>query len=169
MENDKFPKRKQIRLKEYNYSANGAYFVTVCTKDKKHILNTIRVGGGALDAPVVELSQIGKSVENNIIKMNGLYENIKVSDYVIMPNHIHLMLIVNENGRSGAPAPTPANALIPRYVSTLKRFVNKECKCDIWQCSYYDHIIRDKKDYDEKLNYILSNPLKWVDDEYYSD
>ena len=101
--------------------------------------------------------------------MNGLYENIKVSDYVIMPNHIHLMLIVNENGRSGAPAPTPANALIPRYVSTLKRFVNKECKCDIWQRSYYDHIIRDKKDYDEKLNYILSNPYKWAEDEYYSD
>ena len=164
-----YKQRKETRLKEYDYSANGAYFVTVCTKDRKHILSTIHVGGGALDAPIVELSQIGKSVENNIIKMNGLYENIKVSDYSIMPNHIHLIIIVNENGRSGAPAPTPANARIPRYVSTLKRFVNKECECDIWQRSYYDHIIRNEADYFEKRNYILNNPAKWLEDEYYTE
>ena len=100
--------------------------------------------------------------------MNVLYENIKVKDYVIMPNHIHLIITVKENGRSGAPAPTRANARIPRYVSTLKRFVNKECKCDIWQRSYYDHIIRSEADYMEKQKYILANPGKWVEDEYYS-
>ena len=73
------------------------------------------------------------------------------------------------NGRSGAPAPTPANARVPRYVSTLKRFVNKECKCDIWQRSYYDHIIRNEADYLEKSDYIINNPAKWAEDEYFTE
>ena len=161
-------KRKEIRLKEYDYSTNGAYFVTVCTKGRKQILSTICVGGGPLDAPIVKLTEIGKIIENNIIKMNYLYENIKVTDYVIMPNHIHLLIKLKSNGRSGAPAPTRANARIPRYISTLKRFVNKQRKYDIWQRSYYDHIIRSEADFLEKQNYILSNPVKWVEDEYYS-
>ena len=169
MEDNKFVKRKEIRLKEYDYSTDGAYFVTVCTKDKRHILSTICVGGGALDAPIVKLTEIGKSIENNIVRMNDLYENIEVSDYVIMPNHIHLIIKVKDNGRSGAPAPTRANARVPRYVSTLKRFVNKEHKCNVWQRSYYDHIIRDDADYIEKAEYIVNNTEKWLDDEYYSD
>ena len=141
--------------------------MTVCTKGKEHILSTIHVGGGALDAPIVKLSTYGKIVENEIIRMNDIYKDIKITDYVIMPNHIHFILMA-DSGRSGAPAPTQANAAVPRYISTLKRFVNKKCGIDIWQRSYYDHIIRDEQDYVEKRNYILTNPAKWADDEYYS-
>ena len=131
------------------------------------MLSTIRVGGGAFDAPVVKLSVIGQTIENEIIRMNGIYSNIKVTDYVIMPNHIHLIIMVRNNGRSEAPAPTRANSFIPRYISTLKRFTNKKCGIDIWQRSYYDHIIRDEMDYIEKRNYIDTNPASWAKDEYF--
>ena len=167
MENTEFPNRKINRLKDWDYSSNGGYFITICTNDKMHLFGTICVGGGALDAPIVELSAFGKIVENEIIRMNDIYDNIIVTDYVIMPNHIHFILMIK--GRSGAPAPTRANAIIPQYISTLKRFTNKKCNSDLWQRSYYDHIICNEADYVEKRNYIQTNPAKWLCDEYYSD
>ncbi len=99
--------------------------------------------------------------------MNDIYENLKVTDYVIMPNHIHLIIWINNDGRSRAPAPTRGNSTIPRYISALKRFCNKEYGENIWQRSYYDHIIRDEADYIEKRNYISTNPAQWSEDEYY--
>ncbi len=161
MENDKVPKRKEIRLKEYDHSTDGGYFVTICTKGKRHLLSTIRVGDGLLDIPYVELTDKGRIVEEQFEIMNALYENIKVNHYVIMPNHIHFIVeIAEQNGTSGRPSPTRENAIIPRYISTLKRFTNKKCNSDLWQRSYYDHIIRNEADYLEKRNYILTNPHK---------
>ena len=102
-----FSKRKEIRLKEYDYSANGAYFVTVCTKDRKNILSTIRVGGGVLDAPYIELTGKGEIVREQFEIMNHLYEDINVKHYVIMPNHIHFIIeIAKSGGMSGRPSPT---------------------------------------------------------------
>ena len=86
------PERKQIRLKEYDYSTNGAYFVTVCTKDKRHILSKIGVGGGIPDAPYIELMEKGEIVREQFEIMNHLYEDINVKHYVIMPNHIHMII-----------------------------------------------------------------------------
>ena len=85
-----------------------------------------------------------------------------------MPNHIHMIIRVgfDSDGTMWASSPTQG---IPQLIKSFKIMVSKECGKSIFQRSYYDHIIRDKKDYDEKLNYILSNPLKWLDDEYYSD
>ena len=161
------PKRKQIRLKEYDYSTDGAYFVTVCTKDKRHILSKICVGGGIPDAPYIELTEKGEIVREQFEIMNHLYEDINVNHYVIMPNHIHFIIEIS-NGRSETPAPTRANAIVPKYISTFKRFTNKKCGIELWQRSYYDHIIRNESDLIEKQNYILSNPYKWIEDEYYS-
>ena len=86
------PERKQIRLKEYDYSTNGAYFVTVCTKDKRHILSKIGVGGGIPDAPYIELTEKGEIVREQFEIMNHLYEDINVKHYVIRPNHIHMII-----------------------------------------------------------------------------
>ena len=169
--------RKANRLKEFDYSKNGAYFVTVCVKDMKCILSTIcvddnkNVGDGALDVPRVVLSDFGTAVENEIQKMNEIYDNINVNSYVIMPNHVHLLIVISNthtNGTSRAPSPT--NSIIARYVSTLKRMTNKQCNADIWQRSYYDHIIRDDEDYIYHLQYIDENPRKWLigKDEYYA-
>ena len=167
MENDKFPKRKINRLKSWNYSNNGGYFITICTDNRKHILSKICVGDGF---PVPQLTKTGQIVDDYIKNINLKYSCVTVSEYVIMPNHIHLLLLIDNNG-TGNPSPTVGNVIGWFKYNTTKS-VNEEYKSvgnRLWQRSYYDHIIRDEKDYMEKLNYILSNPLKWADDEYYSD
>ena len=167
MENDKFPKRKINRLKSWNYSNNGGYFITICTDNRKHILSEICVGDGF---PVPQLTKTGQIVDDYIKNINLKYSCVTVSEYMIMPNHIHLLLLIDNNG-TGNPSPTVGN-IIGWFKYNTTKSVNEEYKSagnKLWQRSYYDHIIRDEKDYMEKLNYILSNPLKWADDEYYSD
>ena len=167
MENDKFPKRKINRLKSWNYSNNGGYFITICTDNRKHVLSKICVGDGF---PVPQLTKTGQIVDDYIKNINLKYSCVTVSEYVIMPNHIHLLLLIDNNG-TGNPSPTVGN-IIGWFKYNTTKSVNEKYKTagnKLWQRSYYDHIIRDEKDYMEKLNYILSNPLKWIDDEYYSD
>ena len=168
------PKRKQNRLKEYDYSTAGAYFVKICTHERRNILCEIVppeisvVGAGVLDRPLVKLSTHGVVAEKTIRQMNAFYEHISVDTFVIMPNHIHLLLRISDNGRSGTPAPTKGNDAIARFVSTLKRFCNKEYGENIWQRSYHDHVIRDERDYREVWDYIEDNPRKWAEDCYYT-
>ena len=165
-----YKQRKNIRLKEYDYSTNGAYFVTICTKCKRHILSTIRVGGGILDAPYIELTEKGEIVREQFEIMNHLYEDINVKHYVIMPNHIHFIIEIKKSGgTSGRPSPTRSNSALSKYVGTFKRFTDKKCGDDIWQRSYYDHIIRNEADFIEKQNYIINNPAKWLEDEYFNE
>ena len=161
--NMSLPKRKPTRLKDYDYSQNGYYFVTICSHNKKCIFSNI-VGGGALDAPQNKLTKYGKIVEKYILSTNNIPE-IVVDKYVIMPNHIHLILIV-ENGTSKAPSPT--NNAISHAVSTMKRFVNKEVGQNVFQRSFHDHIIRGEQDYLKIWNYIDTNPHKWSEDCFYT-
>ena len=161
-----YPKRKSTRLKDYDYSSEGAYFITICTHNKQKILCDI-VGGGALDAPKIKLSTIGGIVEKYILSSNNIPE-ISVEKYVIMPNHIHLILLVKNNiGTSKAPSPT--NNIISHSISTLKRFVNRDVGENIFQRSFYDHIIRGENDYLKIWNYIDTNPQKWEEDCFYKD
>ena len=154
------PERKANRLSEYDYSIGGAYFVTICTQDRKKILSTI-VGGGAHDAPNVVLTDIGKIVQKQIINSNRI-PGITVDKFVIMPDHIHLIVLVNETATKGTSrAPSPTNAVIPHLVSTFKRFCHRDVGEKIFQRSYYDHVIHNQQDYDEIWQYIENNPRKW--------
>ena len=176
--------RKKIRLENYNYSSNGYYFLTICIKNKEKLLCKI-VGDGAYDVPKTLLSEEGKIAEKYILSTNKI-KGVCVDKYVIMPNHIHLMIkIEDEEGTStfsaaasvGASAPQrcppdtrtafPTNEKIPHIVSTFKRFVNKETGKDIFQRSYIDHIIRNEEDYINHLKYIEDNVFKWQEDELY--
>ena len=169
--------RKLPRLKNYNYSTNGIYFITVCTKDMKCCLSSIcvdepdnNVGDGAPDVPQTKLSNYGRVIENEILKMNKIYNNLYVEHFVIMPNHVHLLLVVSSTHTGGTSrAPSPTNSVVARYVSTLKRMTNKKCGFNLWQRSYYDHIIRNEEDYLYHIQYIEENPKKWLigKDEYY--
>jgi len=111
---------------------------------------------------------------------------LSVEKYVIMPNHIHLLLWVKENnttdngqsgtpvtdGQSGTPVPTNierANSACSQFVSTFKRFCNKEYGENIWQARFHDHIIRNRDDYEEHVKYIYENPLRWYYDELYTE
>ena len=156
-----FPQRRINRIPEYDYSTNGVYFITICTQDRRKILSHI-VGGGALDAPVITLSKIGQIVEKYILSSNRI-PGISVDKYVIMPDHIHLLIRVDEAASVGTSrAPSPTNMAIPHFVSTFKRFCHREVGSVIFQRSYYDHVIRNQRDYDEIWEYIENNPRKWV-------
>ena len=163
-----FPKRKQNRLREYDYSQNGAYFITICVKDRKKLLSKI-VGTGVLDCPKIYLLDHGKIADKYINQLNDFYNDILVDKYVIMPDHIHLLITIS-NGQSGTPVPTNRNnrnSIIANFVSTFKRFCNKEYGENIWQPRYYDHIVRNQDDYNEVWQYIDTNPIKWSEDCYY--
>jgi len=169
---EKLPNRKSIRLPGYDYSTPGAYFLTLCTENRKCVLSRIPVGTGVLDGPQINLLPFGKIADKYIRQLNDFYDNLRVESYVIMPNHIHILLTVQSevrsDGPSGRPVPTPQNSAVSRFVSTLKRFCNKECGRNIWQSRFYDHIIRSQDDYDEHLRYIHDNPFRWQEDELFS-
>lgn len=158
MNNINQQKRKANRLKDYDYSQNGAYFITICVNDRKPILSSVTVG-----ANCVRLSKIGIIIDNELQKINSIYENIFVDNYVIMPNHIHLIIRIDNDGRTQF-APT-----MSRIIKQFKGSITKQIGKPIWQKGFYDHIIRDEYDYRIKQQYIDENPIKWIEDELYKE
>ena len=157
---EKNPERKPTRVKNYDYSSVGEYFITICTKNRAEILCNI-VGGDVLDAPIkVKLLPYGEIAEKYIRQLNDFYKEIKAENYVIMPDHIHILLRIT-NGASRTSPPTRQHSSVSKYVSTFKRFCNKEYGENIWQESFFDHIIRNNEDYEEHIKYIHENPIKW--------
>ena len=158
-----FTGRKQMRLKNYDYNQGGMYYLTICSKNKQCIFSRIPV----IHSPRPELSKYGLLIEKTLDwldKNNGLYT---IDCYIIMPNHLHIILSVNI-GDGEAGETSPPWALIPKFVSSLKRHTNKMSKADLWQRGYYDHIIRNHEDYLARRQYIESNPAKWAEDKYYA-
>ena len=142
------------------------YFVTICTQDRKQVLSSI-VGTDVLDGPNeihVELLPCGKTADKIINHMNDFYDNIVVKSYVIMPDYIHFLIFIKgsmENGPSRTSVPTIQKSTLSRFISTFKRFCNKEYGYNIWQSRSRDHVIRNREDYDKHLKYIRDNPLRW--------
>ena len=162
-----FKVRKQNRLQGYDYSSNGAYFLTLCTLNREHILSRITVGDGVLDVPRVQLSELGLAVNNRISEINRIYNHLNIDKYVIMPNHIHMIVLIHgSKGTSRTPSPTDSE--ISKLVSTLKRFVHKDCGAIVFQRSFHDHIIRDENDFLTRWQYIDDNPARWSDDPYFT-
>ena len=161
--------RKSPRLKEYDYNSTAIYFSTICVQHRKCLLSKV-VGTGVLDCPCVELTEYGRIAEKYIKQLNDFYNHISIEDYVIMPNHIHLVIYIRMDGQSGTPVPTTkANSEYSKFISTLKRFCNKEYGYNIWQSRSHEHIIRDYRDYERIKTYIHENPLKWQFDELYCE
>ena len=157
---EKYHIRKPTRIKNYDYSSVGAYFVTICTKNRAEILSNI-VGGDVLDAPFnVRLLPHGEIAEKYIKQLNDFYKEIKAESYVIMPDHIHMLLCISKGALRTSP-PTKQHSFVSRYVSTFKRFCNRDYGENIWQESFFDHIIRNNEDFNEHMKYIHENPIKW--------
>ena len=157
-----FSSRKAARLKGYDYSIPGAYFITICVKGRKKLLAKI-VGDDAHIVPQNQLSYYGLVCDKYINNINIKYENVMVDKYVIMPNHIHL--IVSLHGTMKASSPTKH---IETIVRSFKTLVTKEIGTSIWQRSYHDHIIRGEKDYQEIWKYVDTNVLQWESDRFYN-
>lgn len=154
-----FPKRTQNRLTEYNYSTPNAYFITVCTENRKNLF--WEDVGAITDRPEnVPLTDLGVVVRQSIYDIPSHYPAITVDHAVVMPNHIHLLLQINTdlNGRSMI-APT-----ISTVVRLMKGAVSKQAGFSVWQKGLYDHVIRNENDYQEVWNYIEGNPGKWAED-----
>ena len=144
-------KRKNNRIPQYDYSNINYYFVTICTKDKKCIFGYIK------DERMYQTS-IGEIIEDNIIKIDTIYKNIYVDDYVVMPNHLHMIISIT----------TKSEINVSRIINQFKGKISKEIGHSIWQKSFYDHVIRNEKDYLRIREYIGENILKWNLDEYHS-
>ena len=146
--NTDFPKRKNIRIPNFDYNMSGAYFITICVKDRKPILSDI-VGDDAHIVP----RKYGDIIEKYIRNVP------EIEKYVIMPDHIHMIIRIDNNGTMRASSPT--NNVI-NIVRSLKTLTTKEIGVSIWQRSYYDHVIRNQTDYNEIWEYIENNPKSWV-------
>ena len=149
-----FPQRKPNRLKDFDYSQNGAYFITICVKDKKKLLGEIAAGQAT-----IELSEYGLAVEQAIQGIAQHYSNAAVEKYIIMPNHIHLIIMLREADVRTMTAPT-----ISRIIKHMKEFVTKKTGRSFWQKTFHDHIIRNEREYQEIWEYIHTNPMKWKED-----
>ena len=165
MDKKELPKRKATRLKDFDYNTNGAYFLTICTLNRREILSA--VGVDVLGDPQnIRMLPYGEIAEKYIKQLNEFYDHITVEQYVIMPNHIHLLLFVS--GSPGMSTPTKQASKVSNFVSTFKRFCNKECGGNIWQRGFYDHVVRGHEDYAEIKKYIEENPASWYYDELYT-
>ena len=154
MEDAEFPKRKKIRLDGYDYSGEGCYFITICKEHRKNLLSV--VGDADIGVPKeITLKPYGRIAEKYILSMGDAYDSITVNNYIIMPNHIHLLVSIDTYGLPRSAIPT-----IPNLIRVYKRLVNRDCKQKIWQRGYIDHIIRNQTDFENHWNYIEYNALK---------
>lgn len=154
-----FPKRKPTRIENYDYSTPGAYFITICTANREPLFWMDNHRRGELCSPDnVPLSDTGFIVDGEILKMNSIYTAVQIDKYCIMPDHIHLILSIttDADGRTQF-APT-----ISRVIKQFKGSVTKQIGRPIWQKSFYEHVIRNRQDYDEIWKYIENNPLKYL-------
>jgi REP element-mobilizing transposase RayT len=187
--------RKSIRIKEYDYSKNGMYFITICTQNRKCILSEIIgetssnvVGAGLVPArvsqnpemamsdivgahdcaqPKLILSHIGRITQKELINTEKINENITIDEYIIMPNHIHMIINIDED-KQGAQscAPTKKKA-IGNIIRGIKSAISKQIGYSIWQRNYYEHIIRNEKELYKIIEYIQYNPINWTSDPNY--
>ena len=155
--NNQLPHRKSPRLPEYDYSQNGAYFVTVCTEHRKQILSKIVVGKGlcALPQIQIELTKTGKIVEECIEYINP-YDFVEVMSYVIMPDHIHLIISIIAPEGHRDPS-------LQHTIQQFKSYSTHKNGQKFWQRSYYDHIVRNESDLIDIHNYIIQNPYLWFE------
>ena len=164
-------KRKHPRLKDFDYSRNGCYFITVCTKDRAQILSHV-VGRGLAPADAVqaELTPTGEILDAQIHALEQRFPGVLIDPYVIMPNHFHLLLSPEE-AAGASPRPT-LHAMVGALKSLTTRLANQSDGTPgriIFQSSCHDHIIRDDNDYLSHWTYIDGNPALWAEDEYFTE
>ncbi len=167
------PKRKPLRLREFDYSTVGAYFITICTQNRRCMLP--HIVGAIHESPEAQLPEYGKIVDKVINDVPGRF-GVMVQEYVIMPNHIHLIIIITDDAdlRAIHESPLHGRSIISKIVGYIKMNASKavhdrDDSVAVWQRGYYDHVIRNRADYEQHLKYIYENPLRWYYDELYSE
>lgn len=147
--------RKNIRLPDYDYSRGGAYFVTICTTERAPVFWQ--------DFLCPQLSLWGIIVEEELKAIEARFPSVRIEKYVIMPDHIHLLLTLKRQGQS--PCPT-LGSVVGAFKSISTKRINREQGAPgekIWQFRYYEHIIRGEKDFLTTWQYIEENPARWIE------
>ncbi|SHK80569.1 REP element-mobilizing transposase RayT [Desulforamulus aeronauticus DSM 10349] len=147
--------RKPNRLMGYDYSQNGAYFITICVKDRRELLWNV---GATFGRPLCDHKHLSKYEEI-------YHSSVIIDKYVIMPNHVHMLIVLkNDDLENGRPKVAPT---ISRIIQQFKGSISKQIGSSIWQKLFHDHIIRNEQDYLEIWQYIDTNPIKWEEDCFY--
>lgn len=176
--------RKKLRLENYDYSRNGAYFVTICTKNKMcifwehqnkwddEIIPDHPSVGAVTGRPhgKIRLSEYGKAVKTALNNIHTYHPTVYVDKYVIMPDHIHAILRIDtdflNNGGDNVGRPMTAPT-ISWVINHMKGYVTKQIGFSPWQRSFNDHIIRNENEYAAYWRYIEHNPINWENDELF--
>ena len=144
--------RRSIRIRGYDYSSPGAYFVTICATDRRHLFGSVKRGQ-------VFLNSFGKTVKDTWHRLPELYPMVVLDEMIVMPNHVHAIIVIRE----GAHRPT-----VSEVVRTLKsisaRRINQERGkqgVSVWQRGFFERIIRDTRQFTNVQEYIRMNPLRW--------
>lgn len=151
-------RRKNLRLPYFDYSQQGCYFVTICTKDRKMIF------GNVIDREM-KLNNVGNMLENTLLSVLSDYPNSEITEYIIMPNHLHFIWFNQDNAHLSVVVKKIKGRMTTLYREYHKRYLLHYQP--LWQRGYYEHIIRDDKDYERIAEYIENNPLQWHLDRFY--
>ena len=149
-DDSRFPSRKSPRLKQFDYSTPNCYFLTICTWNKQCLFGNPGY-----------LNTYGKAAEDGLLEIERHFSNAKLDKYVVMPNHVHMILSLHGSG-SGVPT---IIGLYKSYVSKRIHAITSEVR--VWQSSYHDHVIRNQYSYDQIWLYIDANPANWEKDCFY--
>ena len=167
-----YPVRKNPRLSQYDYNSCGAYFITICTHHRKQLFSRISVGA-IHESPVLKLMEYGKIVDFFIHNMMERFP-VFVDQYVIMPNHVHLLIRIEyeHTQRAILESPLHRRSVLSKAVGYLKMNITKKIhesgyEGSVWQRSFHDHIIRNQSGYEKIWMYIENNPAKWEEDCFY--
>ncbi|TNH08942.1 transposase [Testudinibacter sp. TR-2022] len=155
------PIRRKMRLPCYDYNEAGCYFITICIHQRRNLLGQIQNG-------IMLLNAAGKETESILISMEKRYQDCKLAEYIIMPNHIHFIWI-NELGKTNLPDAIKWLKVVSTnaYIRGVKNDNWLPFHQRLWQRGYYDHIIRNEQDYEIIAEYIENNPLQWELDKLY--
>ena len=174
---ENFPVRKNMRLRGYDYSQNGAYFITICTQNKYHLFG--HVGADSISARSAQMfiNDAGKMIDSTLNEVFSELNSIILDKYIIMPNHVHMIVIISQDKKRAdmESAHTVAEIVQSfkryttiKYIAGVKSGIYPAFDKRIWLRSYHDHIIRSEKGYLKICKYIDENPARWTEDCYYT-
>jgi putative transposase len=190
--------RKSIRLKGYDYSQAGSYFITICVKDRECLFGEIMNGK-------MILNESGKIAGECWLEIPEHFPNVVLHEHIIMPNHIHGIIelkrvdaiqdqfpnnvgtrhvvslpdnsdipvrtshVMSQQNQFSKPVPGSISVIIQQYKSSVTRLINKDkISYFLWQSRFYEHIIRNEQSYDKISEYIINNPYNWNKDDFFN-
>ena len=167
------PKRKDTRLKGFDYSSPGAYFITFCTHNRRNTLS--HIVGAIHESSEAKLTEYGIILDHVI---NNLPTHLKatVDRYVIMPNHVHIIVVITDDEalRAIRESPLRVRSILSKTIGYIKMNTSENIRKlydaeKIWQRGFHDHVVRDRTDYERIVKYIYENPLIWQYDCFYKE